>query len=344
MGQSNKQIPQTILLLLAMLLLDLPHTVHAQETGNALSELKDAKFPKQTYALLPKLLEVNYGVIGAQDYHLRGPDGQKIDYHQSAMTFWSLGGKTPLFHRFKTYRIFLNIHYVEGEGNISRLQYNHEPEHIDGLNKLSNALLGLDFFHKLQWHNHDVVVRGGLSFSGPAFFQNDLYSASVMAFYSLKSETDKHISVGVMAISSTASPFLMIPFFLYNTQWSPSMQLNLLLPGSAEVKYFRRTNCYFSGGMKLNDDWPTLMHLGNNALLPRDVELRQFGAMAYTQMECQLKGMLWLGIETGYRHSFSMRMIPSGKSRNDYLFKGNGIHGPYIQFSLFMRPVLHFKR
>jgi hypothetical protein len=337
--------------LLAAICLCFAIQINAQETPKTPAEMKEAMekngLPVQAFAVMPTIIGVSaeYGFGSDKTFTTFGDND--VDVSVADEQHYSIYGSVPIFKTKKGLSMKLNFDYDYFTKNIDSIGFNDQEFAKAVERDLSTAYASLNLSQKIlikKWKKH-LVVTGSFSIAGEQYDDIDAYGGTFGLSMPLIYNAKTVLSVGVQGIFGDNVQVPVIPTVAYFTKLSKKLNLEIILPVSAQLRFTPSAKTSIAGGFKLGTQTP-YMGLFVPSLQSADhtLEFRNTQVRTFLGLEQAFGKMIWLNLEVGYNAVPNSTVNPTNIEFDNNVLEGTGFGNGYVQLGLFLRPVFPPKK
>jgi len=239
-----------------------------------------------------------------------------------------------------SFNVFLRFKYSSEKYSFYNTNYElHQSLDDKNLKSTGASLIAIKKFRKSF-----IVFKGGVEFngdfSGLLSTQQQNIAYGVSAIYGRRVNKDLEYGIGVV-YGKDVRKSAILPVFLYNQNFSEKWGIEALLPSHVRVRHNLTDRTIIKLGMKAKSDSyffhaENVVGPSNSILRMRRMEMR-FGVT----IEQQVAGMLWIGLDAGYRTPIGFNFYGS-ENWNQSIVTSTPSGGAYAQVSIFITPPSRF--
>lgn len=239
-----------------------------------------------------------------------------------------------------TFNVFLSFKYSSEKYGFINSNYElHQTLDNKNLKSTSASLVAIKKFEKSF-----LVFKGGVQFngdfSGVLSTQSENIAYGVSAIYGRKIHKDLEWGVGV-AYGRDVGSTGILPVFLYNQNFSERWGIEALLPAYVRVRHNLSDRTIIKLGMKAKSDNYYFNAENVGGAQSSVMRMRRMEMRVGVTVEQQIAGMLWIGLDAGYRTPLGFDFYSSG-NWNQAIINSTPTGGMYTQLSIFITPPSKF--
>lgn len=332
--------------LLAAICLCLTIQINAQEAPKTPAEIQAAMekngLPVQAFATMPTIIGVSAEYGFASDKTFTTFQDNDVDVSVTDEQAYSIYGSVPLFKTDKGLSLKLNFDYDYSTKNVDTISFNNQEFAKAVERDLSTAFASLNLSQKIlfkKWKKH-LVIAGSFSVAGEQYTEIDTYGGTLGLSMPVIFNRKTILSIGLQGIFGENVQVPVIPTIAYFTKLSKKLNLEIILPVSAQLRFTPSAKTSIAGGLKLGMQTP-YMDLVVPALQSADhaLEFRNTQVRTFLGLEQAFGKMIWLNLEVGYNSVPNSTVNPTNIEFDDNVLEGTGFGNGYVRVGLFMRPV-----
>ncbi len=284
-----------------------------------------------------KGLVINYGSRGSGQLVNSKQDASDLNNEYSKWDNLEIKLKAPLLLK-DNFKILVGYKYYQEGFNFTEIGTAHFPV-ISNLNdsKLKSSSFSLILNKSLDERRYLAFqLRYNVSgnFGGIAKF-NDRYAAyRGLAIYGVKPSDDLEWGIA-LTVSKNFRRFNVIPFFLFNKNFSPKWGLEALLPGFVYLRNNISPSSIMLGGIEFGNK-NFRLDIPQDGGEDFDYAYNQSHLKAVLKYEQRIVPWVWVGANVGYQYNLNTRFEGKNNNTTDFFLRAR--NAPFFNLSLFISP------
>lgn len=328
-------------LLFFLLILLLSNNIIAKNESKCVN--KDSlELPVQAFVSMPILFnfQVEQSFKHKQTYRTQREDKLVLPFQDGQL--YSLFGSFPILKNPKQMILSASINYDFYRHDFNEIIFRGSNSNIPKPKSFSSFSTSLNlskvvFLQKLK---KPIILTGIVSARGKVFYRPQSLNGILSANLPLKINSKTMLTLGINGIIGGDVKLPIFPTVSYFAKINNALNLELILPLSAQVRYVESNRLAILAGAKLG---PRNSFITNNITSLQNLndvlEFNNTNIKFFLRTEKALNKFLWINAEAGYNHTIQSILNEPNRNMNEYLLKGKGYGNMYLNFGLFLRPV-----
>lgn len=337
--------------LLAVICLAISMQINAQEAPKTAAEIQqwmqENGLPVQAFAAMPTIIGVSAEYGFASDKTFTTLQDNDVDVSVADEQHYSIYGSIPIIKTKKGLSLKLNFDYDYLTKNIDTISFNDQSFAKAVERDLSTAYASLNLSQKImikKWKKN-LIISGSFSAAGEQYNDIDTYGGTFGVSMPIIYNKKTVLSIGLQAIFGEDVQVPVIPTIAYFTKLSKKLNLEIILPVSAQLRFTPSAKTSIAGGFKLGTQTPYMgLFVPNLQSADHSLEFKNTQVRTFLGLEQALGKMIWLNLEVGYNSVPNSTVNPTNIEFEENLLEGTGFGNGYVQLGLFLRPVFPPKK
>lgn len=318
---------------------------HAQaQTKDTLGQ---PPLPVFAFAAMPTFLGVQFQNAFSHDRQYTTFGQQELSLPIDNGKQFRIYGSLPVLKKRKGFGVKLNFAYDHFKNKIGETTLNDEVVIENAEAKLTNAHLALNLSQEIvfkKWKKK-LILSASYSTTGKGYGDLSIHRGIFSANLPLRVKANSLFLIGVTGIVGKNIKQPIIPTIAYFTKLGKAINLELIYPVSAQLRYVVSPRANFTMGAKTGSQTPYLdkeilaLQSFDDALEFKSKNLRY-----YLSAEKTISKMIWLNLEVGYNKSLKSALITPNVDPRNRFFVGSDFEHMYAKIGIFMRPLFGFRK
>jgi hypothetical protein len=303
------------------------------------------KLPVQAFAAMPILvgLSAENAFPHEKKYQTIGDDALNLSMKNCQV--YSIYGSLPIIKRTKGFAAKANFGYNVFKDNIGTMVSNDSiiANNTEALGSSVNVALHLSQQILFKKWNKKLTLAASYNISGRGIthFEKETQRGIFTATFPLKMTKDNMLLVGAVGTVGKNVQLPVLPIVVYFTRLSNHLNVELLFPVFAQLRYVISPRSAVLLGAKIANRAPfmglemPILQNPDDALAINSQNLRY-----YLNVEKAVNNYLWFHGEVGYNQRLKETLNASYIGLSNQVFTGEGRDGyMYAKIGMFIRPV-----
>lgn len=302
------------------------------------------KIPVQAFAAMPVLLGISAENAFPHDKKYRTFAGNELTLPMKNGQAYGIYGSLPIIKKTKGFSAKINFGFNVFKENIGPTTFMDQEiiKDIEGTGTSANTSLNLSQQFLFKKWNKKLTLSGAYSLSGRSFasFKKQSQKGIFSATLPLKMTKDAMFVIGAVGFVGENVKRPVLPIVAYFTRLGSHLNLEVILPVSAQLRYVISPKSSVLLGARLGSRTPFLemdipvLQSTDDALEFKSQNLRYF-----LNAEKAVNKLLWVSGEIGYNRNIKEALITSNVDLRNKVFIGDGFGYVYAKIGVFVRPV-----
>lgn len=309
---------------------------------NLAEEKNPDNLPVQAFVAMPTLFGVQVENTFKHRKKYKTQAGDEVVLPLQDGQQYSIFGSVPVFKTKNGLKGKVSFAYDYYRDDFGVATFNEQQIINEAEESFTSAYAAFSLSKKVplkKW-NKLLILSGSFTVAGKQYYKLNTFGGTISANVPLKINRNSMLTVGLTSIIGGNISIPVIPTVAYFTKLNDKLNLELILPISASLRYMVSPKTTFAGGVKfgprtpyLDNDLPSLQTFDDV------LEFRNNNIRFFTNAEQALGKFLWINAEVGYSHAMQSTLNEPNVDKDDFLLKGSGFGNMYLKAGIFLRPV-----